>query len=148
MNPQIVGRVFTDPSRYAVGREKVAEFARAVSATSDIHFDVDAARAAGHRDVVAPPTFVKVVQTEAVHALVSDPDSGIDLTRHVPVHTTEKLEFSRHVVAGDELATTITVSGVSERGGVSFMNLVSDVHDQAGEHVVTVTSSLLIGEQQ
>ncbi|MFZ2173052.1 MAG: MaoC family dehydratase N-terminal domain-containing protein, partial [Rhodococcus sp. (in: high G+C Gram-positive bacteria)] len=106
LNPELPGRVFTAGEPYHVGREKVREFARAVSATNPIHHDPVAAREAGHADVVAPLTFTTVVQGGAVHHLTTDPDTGLDRTRHVAVHTTEKLDFTRHIVAGDELTTT------------------------------------------
>ena len=50
----------TSPSLYAVGREKIREYARAVGETNPVHLDVEAARAAGYADVVAPPMFAVV----------------------------------------------------------------------------------------
>jgi acyl dehydratase len=66
---------------YLVGREKVREFAQSVSTTNAIHIDVDAARAAGHPDVVAPPTFVAVVVEPAVGQLLGSLDTGLDPAR-------------------------------------------------------------------
>ena len=43
---------------YAVGREKIREYALAVGETNPLHLDLEAARAAGHADLVAPPMFV------------------------------------------------------------------------------------------
>jgi len=148
LNPELPGRVFTAGDPYQVGREKIREFARAVSATSPIHHDPVAAQQAGHADVVAPPTFTTVVQGGAVDHLITDPDTGIDRTRHVAVHTTEKLDFSRHIVAGDELTTILTVTGVTERGDAAIMNTTSEIRDRDGHHVVTITSSLMIGAPQ
>ena len=56
------GRTYPPTAPYAVGREKVREFAAAVGAEHPVHHDVEAARAAGYADVVAPPTFAVVVQ--------------------------------------------------------------------------------------
>ena len=50
------------PVTYAVGREKVREYARAVGETNPLHLDLEAARAAGFADVVAPPMFAVVYQ--------------------------------------------------------------------------------------
>ncbi|WP_072687206.1 FAS1-like dehydratase domain-containing protein [Rhodococcus marinonascens] len=148
LNPALPGRVFTTAGPYQVGREKIREFARAVSATHPIHHDPAAARAAGHPDVVAPPTFTTVVQGGAVHQLTTDPDTGIDPARHIPVHTTEKLDFTRHIVAGDELTTTLTVTGLTERANAAILNTTSEIRDHNGHHVVTITSTLLIGAPQ
>jgi len=45
---------------YAVGREKVREYAYAVGETDPRYLDPDAAREAGFADVVAPPMFAAV----------------------------------------------------------------------------------------
>ena len=45
---------------YAVGREKVREYAHAVGETDPRYLDPEAARAAGFADVVAPPMFAAV----------------------------------------------------------------------------------------
>ena len=59
VNTQAVGKRYP-PSTYAVGREKIREYASAVGETNPLHFDVDVARAAGYADVVAPPMFAVV----------------------------------------------------------------------------------------
>jgi acyl dehydratase len=56
VNASAVGKKY-EPVTYAVGREKIREYARAVGETNPVHLDVEAARAAGHADVVAPPMF-------------------------------------------------------------------------------------------
>jgi acyl dehydratase len=59
MNTEAVGKTYA-PTVYAVGREKIREYAHAVGETNPLHLDPEAARAAGHRDVVAPPMFCVV----------------------------------------------------------------------------------------
>ena len=73
MNPELQGRVFAPTEPYLVGREKVREFARAVFAANPINLDVDAARAAGHADMVAPPTFAVVVQEARLRSCSPSP---------------------------------------------------------------------------
>ena len=58
----------TSPTVYAVGREKIREYARAVGETNPVHLDLEAARAAGYADVVAPPMFAVVYSAPAVGA--------------------------------------------------------------------------------
>jgi acyl dehydratase len=142
VNPEIQGRVFPPAPPYLVGREKVREFARAVFATNPISFDPDAARAAGHSDVVAPPTFAVVVQEATLAQLLADPDAGIDFTR--VVHGDQKFSYTRPIVAGDELTATLTVAGVKTLGGHSMVTAESRVVDAEGAHVVTATSTLVV----
>src|ERR1035437_6676169 len=56
VNTKAIGKTY-EPTTYAVGREKIKEYARAVGETNPIHLDVQAAREAGYDDVVAPPMF-------------------------------------------------------------------------------------------
>lgn len=142
MNPELQGRVFAPTEAYLVGREKVREFARAVFATNPINLDVDAARAAGHADIVAPPTFAVVVQERTLAQLLAEPDAGIDFTR--VVHGDQRFTSSRPIVAGDELTATLTVSSVKALGAHSMVTAESVVTDAAGEHVVTAISTLVV----
>jgi acyl dehydratase len=142
VNPELQGRVFPPTPPYLVGREKVREFARAVYATNPINHDVDAARAAGHADVVAPPTFAVVVQESTLAQMLSEPDAGIDFTR--VVHGDQRFTFTRPIVAGDELVATLTVSSVKTLGAHSMVTAESAITDATGEHVVTAISTLVV----
>jgi acyl dehydratase len=142
VNPELQGRVFAPTDAYLVGREKVREFARAVFATNPLNYDVDAARAAGHADVVAPPTFPIVIQERTLAQLLAEPDAGIDFTR--VVHGDQRFTYTRPIVAGDELTATLTVASVKSLGGHSMVTAVSEMVDATGSHVVTATSTLVV----
>jgi hypothetical protein len=46
---------------FVVSRAEIRRFALAIGATDPVHHDVDAARAAGHRDLVAPAYFFQTM---------------------------------------------------------------------------------------
>ncbi len=142
VNPAIQGRSYPPTASYLVGREKVREFARAVFATNPICLDVEAARAAGHPDVVAPPTFPVVVQEHTLAQLLGDPDAGIDFGR--VVHGDQRFQYTRPIVAGDELTAQLTVTAVKSLGGNSMITATTEISDAAGAHVVTATSTLVV----
>jgi acyl dehydratase len=142
VNPDLVGRTFPPAAPYLVGREKVREFARAVFATNPVHQDVEAARAAGYEDVVAPSTFAIVVQEATLAQLLAEPDAGIDFSR--VVHGEQKFTYDRPIVAGDSLTATLTVTGVKTLGGNAMVTAESDMVDADGEHVVTAVSTLVV----
>ena len=48
------------PFQYEVGKEKIKEYAWAVGEDNPVYFDRDQAKAAGFRDVAAPPMFAVV----------------------------------------------------------------------------------------
>ncbi|MFE4952354.1 MaoC family dehydratase N-terminal domain-containing protein [Leifsonia sp. NPDC056665] len=142
VNPELVGRSFPPTPPYLVGREKVREFAAAVLATDPISFDVAAAQAAGHADLVAPPTFAVVVQQLTLDQLLADPEAGIDFSR--VVHGDQRFTFSRPVIAGDELTATLTVTAVKSLGAHSMVTAESVIVDGAGDHVVTSISTMVV----
>lgn len=142
VNPELVGRAFPQVGPYLVGREKVREFSRAVFATNPIFFDVEAARAAGHSDIVAPPTFPVVIQELTLAQLLAEPDANIDFSR--VVHGDQRFSFTRPVVAGDELRATLSVTSVKTLGGNSMVTSQSEIVDAAGKHVVTAVSTLVV----
>lgn len=142
VNPELQGRVFPPTAPYLVGREKIREFSRAVLSTNPINFDVDAARAAGHADLVAPTTFPVVVQEATLAQLLAEPDAGIDFSR--VVHGEQRFTYTRAIVAGDELTATLTVSSVKSLGGHNMVTADSDIVDANGTHVVTAISTLVV----
>lgn len=142
VNPGLQGRVFPAVAPYLVGREKIREFARAVFATSDVHYEWDAASAAGYADLVAPPTFAIVVQEATLAQLLAEPDAGIDFTR--VVHGEQRFRYSRPIVAGDELTATLSVTSVKSLGGNAMVTAESSIVDGTGAHVVTASSTLVV----
>lgn len=144
VNPELVGRVFPPTAPYLVGREKVREFARAVFADDSQHHDTAAAAALGYADVVAPPTFAIVVTDATLQQLLSEPDSGIVLQN--VLHAEQKFRYSRPIVAGDELTAKLAVTGIRTMGAAAMVTSESEITDAAGEHVVTTTAVLLVGE--
>ena len=142
VNPELQGRVFPPTAPYLVGREKIRDFSRAVLSTNPINFDVEAAKAAGHADLVAPPTFPVVVQEATLAQLLAEPDAGIDFSR--VVHGEQRFTYTRAIVAGDELTATLTVSSVKSLGGHNMVTADSDIVDAEGKHVVTAISTLVV----
>jgi acyl dehydratase len=131
-----VGKTYPATS-YAVGREKVREFAAAVGEENPLHHDLDAAREAGYADVVAPPMFAVVFGGRAMAPALFDPDVGIDFSRMV--HGGQEFVWGPPVVAGDEIATEVEVKDVAERGGLQFFVFESRSTNQNGETVCTGT---------
>jgi acyl dehydratase len=141
VNTESVGRSY-EPVTYAVGREKIREYAAAVGETNPLHLDVEAARAAGYDDVVAPPMFAVVYSSPAVTVAMFDPELGVDFAR--VVHGAQEFVWGPLVVAGDEITTTATVKDISERGGMSFFVFEAVSDNQRGETVCTGTWTIIV----
>jgi acyl dehydratase len=136
VNTEAVGKSYA-PTVYAVGREKVKEYALAVGETNPLHLDPEAARAVGFRDVVAPPMFCVVYCGQSVAPAIFDPDVGINFA--LMVHGGQEFVWGPLVVAGDEITTTVSVKSIEERAGNGFYVFESQSVNQDGETVCTGT---------
>jgi acyl dehydratase len=129
-----IGKTYA-PVEYAIGREKIKEYAAAVGETNPIHLDVDAAREAGYPDVVAPPMFAVVYAGRAIGPILFDPE--VDVNFAMIVHGSQEFRWGPLVIAGDEIKTTARVKDIAERGGMGFYVLESESVNQRGETVCT-----------
>jgi acyl dehydratase len=136
VNTDAVGKSYPS-TLYAVGREKIREYALAVGETNPLHLDAEAARAAGFRDVVAPPMFCVVYSSPAIGPAIFDPAVGIDFA--MMVHGGQEFVWGPLVVAGDEITTTVSVKSIEERAGNGFYVFESQSTNQDGETVCTGT---------
>ena len=134
VNTDAIGKTYP-ATTYAVGREKVREYAHAVGETNLLYLNVEAAREAGYADVVAPPMFAVVYAGRAITPALFDPEVGIDLPRML--HGGQEFIWGPVVVAGDEIATTTTVKDINTRGGMNFFVFETDSRNQRGETVCT-----------
>jgi acyl dehydratase len=133
---EAVGKTYA-PSTYAVGREKIKEYASAVGETSPLHLDHEAAQEAGYDDVVAPPMFAVVYSSRAVAPAILDPEVGVNFA--MMVHGAQEFVWGPLVVAGDEITTTATVKDITDRGEMAFYVFETVAVNQRGETVCTGT---------
>ena len=140
-----VGRALPPSEPYLVGREKIREFALAIGEGASVCTDLAAARAAGHPDLVAPPTFAVTFTMPLIEAFLRDPDLGWDYSRMV--HGDQSIVLHRPIHGGDELVTTIHVEDLSSRAGAHRLTLRCEIADAAGEPVAT-TRALLVTQAE
>ena len=140
-----VGKTY-DPILYAVGREKIREYAAATFETDPLCTDLEAARAAGHPDLVAPPMFAVVYGSAAIGAAFVDQEVGMNFARLV--HGSQEFTWGPLVVAGDEITTVLAVDSIEERGGMGFYVFKSHSTNQRDERVSTGTWTMIVrGEE-
>lgn len=132
VNTKAIGKTYP-PTTYAVGREKIKEYARAVGETDSLHLDEQAARDAGYADVVAPPMFAVVYSSPSVAPSLFDPE--VEMNFAMMVHGGQEFEWGPVVVAGDEITTTASVKDISERDGRGYYVFESVSVNQRGEQV-------------
>jgi acyl dehydratase len=141
ISTEAVGKAYP-PTTYAVGREKIREYALAVGETNPLHLDVDHARRKGYRDVVAPPMFCVVYCGAALGPVMFDPEVGINFARLL--HSAQEFRWGPLVVAGDEVETAMTVKDISARGEMGFYTFESVSTNQDGDTVCVGTWSNIV----
>lgn len=147
INPDVVGRTYPAIAPYDVSREAIKDFARVVGGCNPIHYDLQAARDAGHRDLVAPPTFAVIVAQKAEAAVISDEQAGIDFSR--VVHADQRFTHHKAIVAGDQLTAATTVDTLRAVGTGAMVTFRTEISDAEGQPVSTALSSLLVrGKEQ
>ena len=141
LNPDFLGRTWPATSPYRVGREKIREFADAIGDDNPLCSDVTAARAAGHPDVVAPPTFAVVVTRPALDVVLFDPDLGLDYS--MVVHGEQRFRYERPIFAGDELTVESRLTDLVSRAGNDILTVAAEVRDGDDSLVVTATAVIV-----
>jgi len=122
---------------YEVGREKIREYSYALGLENQVHFDRDAAQAAGFRDVVAPPMFCVVYCAPAMGPAILDPDVGMNFA--AMVHGSQEFAWDEPVCSGDAITTTPRCLSIDERDGKGFYVFESTSVNQDGAEVVRGT---------
>ncbi|WP_199434457.1 MaoC family dehydratase N-terminal domain-containing protein [Qaidamihabitans albus] len=142
LDPSFAGRTYPPTRTYEVSREKIAEFADAIGDGSPLHRDAEAARAAGYPDVIAPPTFLTIINLTSINEIVADPELGLDYSRMV--HGDQSFTHHRPAHAGDRLRLTAHIEEVFARAGNDFLTVRADIATVDGEPVCTTRAQLVV----
>ncbi|MGW7490920.1 MaoC family dehydratase [Streptomyces sp. NPDC054786] len=125
---------------YAIERKRIAAFAAALGDPHPAYTDPAAARALGHPDIVAPPTYLATLATDAEDQLLAaQPDFP---TTEGAVHRAQTLRHARPAHAGDTLHATVRLAAAT-LAGRPLLTLDCEFRDEGGAWVATTTSTLL-----
>ena len=141
INRDYVGRVFGVSEPYEVSRVKIAEFADAIGDASLVYRDKTAAQAAGHADVIAPPTFAIVISMAGSGAALADP--GLGLNYAMVVHGEQRFSYSRPIAAGDVVTAQVTLTDIRDAGRNVMLTTSTEIKTLDGEHVCTAVSTIV-----
>lgn len=137
-----IGLVTTDVE-IQVDRYQLELFAQATGNMAGPYTDVDAARAAGHPDVLVPPTFhfgLELMRPEPFAWLV---EYGVD-PGHI-LHGAQGFTFHRAAYAGDVLRYRAVVTDVQQKRG-GLLELVDREAEvtRSGQPVVSLRQTLIV----
>ena len=139
LNRDFIGRAFPPSEPYEVSRVKIKEFAEAIGDPNPVYRDREAAKAAGHPDVIAPPTFPIVISLSGGDLL--DPELGLNYS--MVVHGEQRFEYQRPLRAGDVVVTESKIAGMRSIGRNERLEIQTVITTVEGEHVCTAHNVLI-----
>jgi acyl dehydratase len=134
LNRDLIGRSYDSAGSFEVSREHIRRFAQAIGDGNPAYTDPDAAKALGHPDVIAPPTFLTTVgMSLAGSGPISDPDLGLNYA--LVVHGEQRFVHHRPVRPGDVLTARTTIEDIRDAGSNELMKMRMDISTTDGELV-------------
>ena len=132
LNPDHVGRKYPVAQPYEVTRAKIVEFARAIKDDNPAYFS----------DIpTAPPTFAAVIAAQAWEPFFADPELDLQLSR--TMHTDQRFELNRPLMAGDRVLASLTIERIRNRGLADFVTIRVELTTPAGDILGSAVSTLL-----
>ncbi|MGK2914213.1 MAG: MaoC family dehydratase N-terminal domain-containing protein [Porticoccaceae bacterium] len=114
IDKKYIGQVF-DPVIVDVEKWQLKFFSKAVGETNPIYFDEVAARGAGYRSILAPPTYSCTLSCAVPDPFAKFIAMGMNLQRIL--HAQQRFEYFSPICAGDR---------------VTFVSRIVDIHDKRG----------------
>jgi acyl dehydratase len=139
LNRDFIGRSFAAGEPYEVSRVKIREFAEAIGDPNPVYRDREAAKAEGHPDVIAPPTFPIVISLGG--PALADPELGLNYA--MVVHGQQRFEYTRPVRAGDVVVCETTITEIRSAGRNERIDLKTEIRTVEGELVCTTYNTIV-----
>jgi acyl dehydratase len=119
-------------------------FAKATSETNPIYFDEEAAKAAGHPAIPAPPTFAICLDMLAPAKKVNLMDTGLKPERML--HGEQLFTHHRTLYAGDVASLVTKIVDIYDKKGglLEFVVVETSVSNQRGELCTEMRSVLVM----
>ena len=146
-------RSYTAPD--PIGRSAIRYFATVVGDPNPLSRDIDAARAAGFDDLVAPPTYI--CETNQYADLPMDDDGYPGHTWEFDIPDTRQIRggneyrFHQPVIATDVITAEWTITDITERtssAGTAMLiiNSTAEYRNQHGAHLASNTETIIFQE--
>lgn len=130
----------SEPRVHEIEKGAIRRFAEALGETDPRYFDEEAARRAGFRSLLAPPTFAVTLRRNAPPGLTM-PGAGT-------IHGEQRFRYGAPIVAGDEIAVTSWLEDVKvrdgSRGRMTLVTVASEGLNQDGAMVFSAQAVLIV----
>src|SRR5256885_11103414 len=131
LNREFIGREYASDQTYEVSREMIRKFADAIGDQNLAYRDIEAAKALGHPDVIAPPTFLTVLGFRLGVGPIGDSELGLNYA--FVLHGEQKYVHHRPVRAGDVLTQPRLIEDSRDSRTNSVMTIKHEIRPTRGE---------------
>ena len=138
-----IGHEFT-PFDTTVEAGRVRLFCRAIGETAAVHFDAEAARAAGYPNILAPLSFPTAIAMDN-----PNPRCVIDLLEvniAWVLHGEEHYDYHAPICVGDRITTAIKIIDIysKKNGALEFVVTALDMRNERAQPVCKVRRSIAV----
>ena len=123
IDKNLIGYSF-EPVQLAVEAGRLRFVAKALGLTDPVYIDVDAARAEGYSDLLAPPTFPFMLESDAMELAELCVFFGQNL-KHL-LHAEQKFTYHQPICASDQIKFTKTIREIFDKKNGQLEFVVSD----------------------
>ena len=137
----LIGTHYRFPDYFAVGREKIREFAHAVKDDHPSFYSETSAAESGNDCTVASLTFLAVAGRRVQEDVFTKFDIPINLAR--VLHRDQKFVYHRPIRVGDKLYFDTYLDSVIESHSTVIAEIRSEVTDEDGHPIMTSIVTML-----
>jgi acyl dehydratase len=142
LNRDFIGRSYDAEGTYEIGREHIRRFADAIGDPNPLYRDREAAKAAGYKDVIAPPTFLTTMGF-AIGGRGPIGDGDLGLNYALVVHGEQRFVHHRPIHPGDELTAKTFIDDIRDAGANELMTMRMEIRTTGGELVCEATNVIV-----
>jgi N-terminal half of MaoC dehydratase len=126
-----------------VEKSRLIFFAKAIGETNPVYTYENAARAAGHRALPAPPTYPFILASDGPEFMPVLQLLELDISRLL--HGTQDFEYLAPIYAGDSITVRSHISNMYERKGGAMLFIVQEYSftNQDGELVAIAKNTAI-----
>lgn len=142
IDKKFIGHEF-EPFSTTIEKGRLKFFAKTIGETNPIYFNEEAAKAEGHKSVLAPPTFPFTLSLESDDPFPVVTALKLEIGRIL--HGSQDFEYFAPIYAGDEITVSSKIVDIFDKkgGALEFVALQYSFTNQDGELVATSTNTLV-----
>jgi acyl dehydratase len=141
IDKKFVGKEYP-AKEYEIGREKMKEYAAAISDMNPYYHDKEFGKRSKYGDNIAPPSFAAVYNLMGCADMFFDPELKLNMA--MLVHGEQEFEFIKPVKPGDQITTTGKIVDIMQKGSNDLVVFEARSVNQDGDLVTIGRATFVI----